>query len=51
MRFDKLRAWGAALCAFLLGVPLTERAVAQVGDIIGGSLRLTEGILRSADRS
>jgi hypothetical protein len=51
MRFGKLRLYLAGLVAFLIGVPLSEKAFGQVGDIVSGSLILTEGIIDSAGRS
>jgi len=41
----------AAMIAFLLGVPLSEKAVAGVGDVITGSLQLGLGIADLADTS
>ena len=48
MHIRKLRYYAAALAAFLIGVPLTERAVAQdAGDIVDASLGLAAAIINS----
>jgi hypothetical protein len=49
--FNKLRLYAAGLIAFLVGMPLTEKALAQAGDIIDASIDLTAAIIRSAERS
>lgn len=49
--FNRFRTRLAALVAFLMGVPLTERALAQPGDIIGASLGLADAIIDSAGES
>ncbi len=51
MRFTKLRVYVAGLLAFLIGVPLTERAFGQVEDIIISSITLAEAIAASARAS
>ncbi len=51
MRFARLRLYMAGLVAFLMGVPLTEKAYGQVGDIVGGSLSLAGAIAESAGGS
>ncbi len=51
-RFAKLRFYAAGLLAFLIGVPLTERAFAQdVGGIISSSIGLASSIADSASAS
>ncbi len=47
----KLRIVAAGLAAFLVGVPLTERAFGQVGEIIDASIALTSAIIDSAGGS
>jgi hypothetical protein len=47
----KLRLYSAGLLAFLVGVPMTEQALAQTGDIINASLSLAAAIIDSAGRS
>ncbi len=51
MRLGKLRLYLAGLVAFLIGVPLTERAFGQVPDIINASLALASAITASAGQS
>lgn len=51
MRLKKLRLYLAGLVAFLLGVPLTERALGGTGDIIDASLDLAAAITDTARNS
>ena len=51
MRSSKMRLYIAGLVAFLIGVPLTEQAFAQVGDIVNASLGLAGAIVDSAGQS
>jgi hypothetical protein len=51
MSFGKLRLFAAGLAAFLIGVPLTERAFGQVFDIIDASVNLGLAIADSAGGS
>lgn len=51
MSVKKLRLYAAGLLAFLVGVPLTERALAQTEDIIYSSLGLAAAIVDSAGQS
>jgi hypothetical protein len=51
VRFGRLRLYLAGLVAFLIGVPLSEEAFGQAGDIVRGSLFLTRGIIDSAGGS
>lgn len=51
MRFGKLRLYLAGLAAFLIGVPLTEKAFGQVWEIIDASIALTAGIIDSVGGS
>ncbi len=52
MRLRKLRLYAAGFVAFLLGVPLTQQALADdVGDIIDASLGLASAITASAGNS
>jgi hypothetical protein len=44
MRSSRLRLYAAGLLAFLIGVPLTEQAYGQVGDIIWSSVNLAGAI-------
>ena len=45
MRTMRLRLYAAGLLAFLLGIPLTQRALAQDGwDIFFSSLNLADAI-------
>jgi len=48
MRKSKLRFYAAAFAAFLIGVPLTEKALADSGDIAGAALNLALAIANSA---
>lgn len=48
---SKLRLRFAGVIAFLLGVPLTERALAQAGDIVFSSINLAAAIADSAGAS
>ncbi len=51
-RFPKVRFYAAGLLAFLIGVPLTERAFAQdIGGIISNSVGLAASIADSAAAS
>ena len=46
---SKNNLWIAGLAAFLLGVPLAEKAAAQsTGDIVSASLALLFGIIDAA---
>ncbi len=51
MSFGKLRLYAAGLAAFLIGVPLTEKAFGQAGDIIDASIGLAAAIIDSAGGS
>ncbi len=51
MNLKKWRLYAAGLLAFLVGVPLTEPASAQVGDIVSASFDLAAAIANSAGRS
>ncbi len=51
MRLSKLRIYTAGLLAFLIGVPLTEKAFGQAGDIVSASLGLAGAIASSAGAS
>ncbi len=51
MERGKLRLWVAGLVAFVVGVPLTERAFGQVTDIIWSSIGLAGAIIDSAGDS
>ncbi len=51
MRLSKLRMYTAGLLAFLIGVPLTEKAFGQVGDIVNYSFGLAGAIAQSAQGS
>jgi hypothetical protein len=51
MNTRKMRLYIAGLLAFLIGMPLTEQAFAQTGDIINASLGLAGAIVDSAGRS
>ena len=51
MKISKLRFYVAGVVAFLIGVPLTERAFGQTGDIISASLDLAGAIASSAGQS
>lgn len=52
MRISKLRYYAAGLVAFLIGMPLTEKAFAQTaGDIVAASLSLADAIGASAGAS
>jgi hypothetical protein len=51
MRMSKWRLYAAGVLAFVLGVPLTERAFGQTGDIINAAIDLTDAIIASAGRS
>ncbi|MEW6249368.1 MAG: hypothetical protein AB1716_01880 [Planctomycetota bacterium] len=50
-RINKLRLYAAGLVAFLIGVPLTEKALGQTGDIIWSSFNLAAAIADSAGQS
>ncbi len=51
-RLGKFRFYAAGLLAFLIGVPLTEQAVAQdVGGIISSAIGLAGSIASSAGAS
>ncbi len=51
MRLSKLRIYMAGLLAFLIGVPLTEKAFGQIGDIVSSSFGLAGAIAQSAEAS
>lgn len=51
MRFKRIRLWAAGLLAWLVGVPLSEQALAQPGGIVDASLGLAFSIANSAGRS
>jgi hypothetical protein len=51
MNLKKWRWYAAGLLAFVVGVPLTEQAFAQVGDIVSSSFDLAAAIAASAGRS
>ncbi len=48
---SRLRTILAGLAAFLIGIPLTERAFGQTGDVIFSSLNLADAIADSAGDS
>ena len=49
MRFARMRWYAAGFLAFLIGVPLTEKAFGQgTGDIVYASLNLAGAIANSA---
>ncbi len=51
MILDRFRILAAIAAAFVIGVPLTPKASAQVFDIIFGSLDLAGAIADSSDGS
>jgi hypothetical protein len=51
MSWRRLRLYAAGLVAFLIGIPLSEPALAQTEDIIGASFNLVDAIAESAGRS
>lgn len=51
MSLKKLRLYTAGLVAFLIGIPLTEQAFGQTGDIISASFDLAGAIADSVGRS
>jgi hypothetical protein len=51
MKIRKTRFYLAGLVAFLIGVPLTEQAFGQTGDIISASIQLAAAIANSAGAS
>ncbi len=52
MRFARLRLLAAGVIAYLIGVPLTERAFAQSGaDLVDASIGLGLAIADSAGNS
>ena len=51
MRVGKLRIYAAGLLAFLIGVPLTEKAFGQAEDIFSYSVGLAQAIAASAGGS
>ena len=51
MRITRIRLWTAGLVAFLLGFPMTERALAQSSDFIESSIGLGLAIADSAGDS
>jgi hypothetical protein len=48
MRISKLRFWTAGVVALLVGIPMTEKAMAQSGDIIVSAINLARAIGVSA---
>ncbi len=48
---EKFRTYLAGLAAFLIGVPLTEKAFGQVGGVIFSSIDLAASIAESSDGS
>lgn len=51
MRLSRLRLWTAGLVAFLLGFPLSEKAMAGAFDVFDASLGLGLAIADSASGS
>ncbi len=51
MSLARLRWYAAGLIALLIGIPLTEKALAQADDIVQASLDLAEAIADSAGNS
>lgn len=51
MRLSRLRVYAAGLVAFLLGLPLTQKAFGQADDIIRASFNLADAIIDSAGDS
>lgn len=51
MKLKKLRLYVAGLVAFVAGMPLTEKAFADTGDVVDASLGLASAIIDSAGRS
>ena len=51
MKIRKTRFYLAGLVAFLIGVPLTEKAFGQTGDIISAAIGLAGAIANSAGAS
>ncbi|MFN0137220.1 MAG: hypothetical protein ACKVS9_14015 [Phycisphaerae bacterium] len=51
MRFGRIRLWLAGLAAWMVGVPLTQKAYGQAGDIIDASIGLGLSIADSAGGS
>lgn len=51
MRWTRWRLYAAGVLAFLLGIPLTERAFGQTGDIVRASFSLARAIADSAGDS
>lgn len=51
MRFGRIRLWMAGLAAWMVGVPLTQKAFGQVGDIVSSSIGLGLSIADSAGGS
>lgn len=47
----RIRLYIAGLTAMLLGMPLSEKAMAGTGDIIWSSIDLTGGIIKAASNS
>ncbi len=47
----RMRLLMAGVVAFIVGVPLTEKAYGQVGDVIFGSLDLAGAIIDASDGS
>ncbi len=47
----RIRLYIAGLTAMLLGMPLSEKALAGTGDIIWSSIDLTGGIIKAASNS
>ena len=51
MRFARIRLWIAGLVAFLLGFPLSQKALAGALDILDSSIGLGLAIADSAEGS
>ena len=51
MNMKKLRLYAAGVVAFLIGMPLTERAFAGTSGVIDASVDLAGAIMNSAGRS
>jgi len=51
MKLAKLRLYAAGLLAFLLGIPLTERAFGQGDDVVNASFNLAAAIADSVGQS
>jgi len=51
MSLRKLRLYAAGVVAFLIGMPLTEQAVAGTGDVIWAGINLAAAVADSVGRS